>query len=209
MLTKCNENYAMADPLPFIYLEKFQFAMIRYSYFLILLFILSAPMAQAGSVEKCVDSTGKITYTDKGCKGKETSENTYLGGSVSGKKGQSRLQKTSITGYKISEIGFLTEQAVEQCSKQAGKFFTDSRPGVAAVSDTEFVSVLDRAIRGAKVEITLAGVIRYQGEKATEKEKQEMKIQCTASRSRETEWELVFKEASTGAGSTTAKAKTD
>ena len=45
---------------------------------LILLLIFSISQVHAGAVEKCVDETGKVTYTDKGCKGKETSQEAYL-----------------------------------------------------------------------------------------------------------------------------------
>jgi len=48
-------------------------------------------------------------------------------------------------------------------------------------------------LRGDQVEIVLAGVIRYSAGKKGEPS-QEMPIHCSASRTRETEWVLVFKE---------------
>jgi len=168
--------------------------MKKYSYLLILLPLLSASQVQAGAVEKCVDETGKITYTDKGCKGKETSQNTYLGIGAASHKGTTNLQKTSVVGYKVSEVGVLTEQASEQCAKQAGKYLTDSKPGAKQEAEAEFLTVVERALRGAEVEIVLAGVIHYKNEKAADAASQELKIHCAASRTRETDWVLVFKE---------------
>lgn len=176
--------------------------MKNHSYLLILLLLLVFSQAQAGFVEKCTDSTGKVTYTDKGCKGKETAENAYVGNANASKR-KSSLQKTSMPGFKVSEIGFLTEEAVDQCTKQAGKYFTDARLEVPKNSEAEFLTVVDRAIRGAEVEITLAGVIRYQNDKDSdkqgEKQNHELKIHCTASRSRESEWVLVFKDTGSAA----------
>lgn len=169
-------------------LAEFRPDMNKCAYLLILFLIIVIFPVHAGVVEKCVDSTGKITYTDKGCKGKETSQDSYLG-----KTNKSNLQKTSAPGYKVSEIGTLTEQAIVQCTKQAGKYFAGSRPGVTKNSKTEFSSVVDRSLRGAEVEIVLAGVILYPGKNAGEPN-QEMKIQCAAKRSRESEWVLAFKE---------------
>jgi hypothetical protein len=192
------------DPPLFHHYPKFHFSMKKYSYLLILFLMLAFSQAQAGFVEKCTDSTGKVTYTDKGCKGKESAENAYTGTTESTKH-KSQLQKTSMAGYKVSEIGFLTEEAVDQCTKQAGKYFADARPEVPKNSEAEFLSVVDRALRGAEVEITLAGVIRYQSDKDSdeqgEKQNHELKIHCTASRSRETEWALVFKDAAAEAKS--------
>jgi hypothetical protein len=186
------------DPLLLNHDHKLHFSMKNYCYLLILFLMLAFSQAQAGFVEKCTDSTGKVRYTDKGCKGKETAEDAYTGETGATKR-KSHLQKTSVPGYKISEIGFLTEDAVDQCTQQAGKYFADARPEVPKQSEAEFLSVVDRALRGAEVEITLAGVIRYQSDKDSgtqgEKQKHELKIHCTASRSRETEWVLVFKDA--------------
>ncbi|KPJ94980.1 MAG: hypothetical protein AMJ53_03990 [Gammaproteobacteria bacterium SG8_11] len=160
--------------------------MKNYSYLLISLSILVAAQVQAGAVEKCIDSTGKITYTDKGCKGKETSQDTYLMGSTA--KNRKTSTKNIVHSYRVSEIGSLTEQAINQCTKQAGKYFADSHPKLTTDPETEFQTIKDRSIHGDKVEIVLAGVIRAKGEK------EELKIQCAASRSRETDWVLVFKD---------------
>jgi hypothetical protein len=172
------------------------------SYILILLAIFAAESVQAGVVEKCVDSSGKVTYTDKGCKGKETSQDAYLIG-TSTNQHHKKPESTTMNRYRVAEIGILTEQAVEQCGKQASKYFSGSHPGVTEKSESEFQSVVDRSLQGENVEIVLAGVIRINGEKDAE----EVKIQCTATRSRETEWVLVFKETSAQSISTTAAAK--
>lgn len=163
--------------------------MKNYLNLLILLLIFSTAQVQAGAVEKCVDSSGKITYTDKGCKGKETSQDTYLLG-TSTSSHYKKQEKTTVNSFRVSEIGILTEQAVAQCGKQASKYFADSYPGITPDSEAEFQTIMDRSLHSDKVEIVLSGVIRIQGDK----EAQEIKIQCNASRSRGTDWVLVFKD---------------
>ena len=163
--------------------------MKNYLNLLILLLIFSTAQVQAGAVEKCVDSSGKITYTDKGCKGKETSQDTYLLG-TSTSSHYKKQEKTTVNSFRVSEIGILTEQAVAQCGKQASKYFADSYPGITPDSEAEFQTIMDRSLHSDKVEIVLSGVIRVQGDK----EAQEITIQCNASRSRGTDWVLVFKD---------------
>lgn len=167
---------------------------------LILLLIFTTSQIQAGAVEKCVDSTGTVTYTDKGCKGKETSQDTYLKSTNNRYK---RPEKTTVNSFRVAEIGALTEQAVAQCAKQAGKYFVGSHPGVTEKSEAEFQSIVDRSLHSDKVEIVLAGVIRVKGEK----EAQEIKIQCNASRSRGTDWVLAFTDSGADSKGNTAAAK--
>ena len=196
-------NSATQIRLPFTHIRSSMktiiFTMKYYASLLTILLVLSSSQVQAGAVEKCIDSNGKITYTDKGCKSKETAQDTYLIGTES-KKRHARAEKTSVTSFKVSEIGLLTEQASEQCAKQAGKYFTDSHPGATTPPKSEFLSVTDRSIRGDKVDIVLAGVIRYQSEKKS----QEMQIQCAASKTRDSEWVLEFKDIVTNPKATAA-----
>ncbi|WP_455210942.1 hypothetical protein [Kaarinaea lacus] len=159
------------------------------SYLLILLLILLSSQAHAGAVEKCTDSSGKITYTDKGCKGKETSQDAYFLG-TNKKARYKKSDKSTVHSFKVSEIGALTEQAIDECTKQAGKYFADSRPDIVKNSETEFQTIKDRSLRGEKVEIILSGVMRTK----SDNDAQELKIQCTASRSRETDWVLVYQD---------------
>jgi hypothetical protein len=176
--------------------------MKNYLNLLILLLILSASEVHAGAVEKCVGSNGKVTYTDKGCKGKETSQDAYLLGTSTNNRNKNQ-EKSTVRSFRVSEIGALTEQAVAQCGKKASKYFAGSHPEVTEESEAEFQTIVDRSLHSDKVEIVLAGVIRVQDEKDT----QEMNIQCNASRSRETDWVLVFKDTSADSKSNTAAAK--
>ena len=161
------------------------------SYLLILLPILLSSQAYAGAVEKCVDSSGKITYTDKGCKGKETSQEGYfVGASTKAHYKNKKSEKSAVHSFRVSEIGALTEAAIEECTQKASKYFADSRPEMAKNSETEFQTIKDRSLRGEKVEIVLNGIMRSK----SDKDAQEIKIQCTASRSRETDWVLVYQD---------------
>lgn len=157
---------------------------------MILLVFFSGSHVFAGAIEKCIDSTGKITYTDKGCKQKETAQDTYVSNSVKKSK-NTNTGKTTLVSYKVTEIGLLTDQAAEQCSKHAIKYFTDSHADVDRHASSEFLQIKDRSIKGAGVKIVLEGVVRY---KANKKPK-EMKLLCTANKSRESDWELAFKDA--------------
>jgi len=140
----------------------------------------------AGSIEKCVDgTTGKVTYTDKGCKSKETHKDTYLPGTNTRK-----TDKNTMVSFKVSEIGLLTEQASDQCTKNATKYFADSHSDIGKDASSEFLEVKDRSIKGADVQIVLEGVVRYK----SKNQPQEIKIQCTASKSRNSDWELAFKD---------------
>ena len=156
---------------------------------LIFLLIFSAFQVYAGAVDKCVDETGKVTYTDKGCKSKESSKEAYLLGTSTNSRYKNKKQPAA-QSFKVSEIGGLTEQALVQCGKQAGKYFAGTNSKVTENSEVEFQSVVDRSLQHDKVAIVLAGTIRVNSEKDAEK----MKIQCSASRSRETEWVLVFRD---------------
>ena len=79
---------------------------------------------------------------------------------------------------------------IEECTKKASKYFADSRPEMAKNSETEFQTIKDRSLRGEKVEIVLNGVMRSK----SDNDAKEINIQCTASRSRETEWVLVYQD---------------
>lgn len=150
---------------------------------LFLFAILSSPSTQAGGVEKCVDANGKITFTDKGCKSKETSQEPYIG-----KTKYKKFTSTAID-YKVAEIVMLTDQANKECTKQAAKYFVDNNPAVKDRPRVDFTDVVDRKIKGIQMEIVLAGILIYKNEKETK----QMNIQCTATKSRENlSWTLVF-----------------
>ena len=162
--------------------------------FLLLIFDFSA--AQAGSIEKCVDNTGKVTYTDKGCKGKETAEDTY----VPGRKSRNPADKTTMVGFKVSEIGVLTDQAATLCAKQAIKYFAESNTEMEKNASSEFTEIKDRSLKGVDVQIVLEGVVRYKNK--GKKQELEKKLLCTASKSRNSDWVLAFKNTASNAADT-------
>lgn len=175
-----------------------------YTLLITLLFFVATP-THARPVEKCIDNdTGKVTYTDKGCKNKEVSKEAYLVGTDSKKnnsKSANSAKNTSVS-YRVSEIGLLTEQASEQCAKHAGKYLAESQPEISQISsESEFLTVVDRSIRGDNVEIILSGNIPLKGEK----ENQSKALKCVATKSRDSEWVVVFKDI---AASSTAEVST-
>lgn len=162
-----------------------------FSSLLIALLFFSVSSVYAGTIEKCVDNTGKITYTDKGCKSKETAEDTYLPGTKSSNQKYGKTEKTSMVSYKVSEIGVLTDQASTQCASHAIKYFADTHSNVDNKVTAEFLTIKDRSIKGADVQILLEGVVRYK----SKNDDKEMKLLCTATRSRDKDWALAFKDA--------------
>ena len=155
---------------------------------LIMLTLIAPTSVFAGGVTKCLDATGKITYTDKGCKSQQKAQDAYYGKDV---KKRAVASKTTYVNYKISEIGSLTEQAQTKCGEKAHEFFVNSRPNTKSKTEAEFLEIVDRSIRGTEVEIIFSGVIHVDDDA----NQSQMKVQCTASKQRsDPKWTLVFKE---------------
>jgi hypothetical protein len=157
---------------------------------LISLLFLGISTAYGGMVEKCVDSTGKITYTDKGCKGKETAQDSYLTNAQNKGQKYGKTEATTVS-FRVSEIGILTEQASKQCASHAIKYFADKHAESGKNATSEFLKIKDRSIKGAGVKIVMEGVVRFKNKNKP----QEMKVLCTASKTRDTDWALAFKDA--------------
>lgn len=144
----------------------------------------SATPVFAGNIVKCVDpGTGKITFTDRGCKAKQKTENTRLTKKKVNEKQEARH-------YTVSEIGGLTTQADKSCTDQYMDKFRSENPKMRIKPNIEFPSILERSINRDAVHIILEGTAKYeQADKMINTD-----LKCTASRrSEDKDWQIVLK----------------
>ena len=124
-------------------------------YIFCIVFLLATGVAHAGAIKKCIDATGKTTYTDKGCGAKTKAENTYLGTITANNNPNNN---TVTEQYRVSEIGYLTTETQTRCEQEATKQFKGRFSKTRIKPVVEFTEIVDRTIVWDEVNIVLKGV---------------------------------------------------
>lgn len=145
--------------------------------------VFCIPMANAGNIVKCTDpKTGKVTFTDKGCKIDQKTATTRMSKKVE--------KKEQVHHYKVGEIPSLTKQAGSSCADQYIDQFRSENPKLRIKPDIDFSAILERSINRDAVHIILEGTAKYEN-----KDKLiNTDLKCTASkRSSDKKWQIVLK----------------
>ena len=164
---------------------------INYYYLVCMTLLLCTGMTHAGPIKKCVDATGKITYTDKGCGLKNKTEDTYIG-SIAAKQ---NIQNNTVTEqYRVSEIAYLTTETQTSCEREAVKQFSGKFPDQKIRPVVEYTEVVDRSIVWDEVSIVLKGTFTVENKSASTA----IDFQCTTHKRKSgDQWDVEVKELAT------------